>query len=304
MKPEQPELPELPKQPESPKRKNAEPASGTRPGAGDAPAAPVASAAPVAPAAPDAAAAPAESLVARLRTLDARVIASGVLTVAWFTLPLGVSVLLLANLGFVTEWLETRGGAGIAIAALAFALTSGLGLLPTYAQAIVVGWVFGVGVGLPVSVVGYVGGAVLGFGVSRLVAGESVKTLIDQQPRWRVVRQALVEASTLRTIGIVALLRFPPTSPFAFTNLVLAASGVRWWPMIIGSIAGMLPRTAVAVAVAAQGRATGAADLAELVQKQGVVAVVIGVALLVVVLVVMQQIGKRALAAAGLSAKS
>lgn len=234
--------------------------------------------------------------------VDAHVIASGALALAWFTLPLAFSVLLLANLGAVTEWFESHGGAGILLATAVFAVASGLGLLPTYAQSIVVGWVFGVAVGLPVSVCGYLGGAIIGFGVSKLAAGQSLQALVDARPKWAVVRRALVESGTWRTIGIVALVRFPPNSPFAFTNLVLAASGVRWVPMMVGSLAGMLPRTAVAVAVAAQARASGARNLTELVEKQGVVAVVIGVALLIVVFVLMQRIGVRALRMAGLQA--
>jgi uncharacterized membrane protein YdjX (TVP38/TMEM64 family) len=232
--------------------------------------------------------------------LDLHVVASALLALAWFTLPLGFSVLLLANLGPVTEWFESHGGTGVVLAAVVFAVASGLGLLPTYAQSIVVGWVFGMAVGLPVAVLGYVGGAILGLGVSKVAAGRSVQALVDARPKWAVVRRALVESGTWRTIGIVALVRFPPNSPFAFTNLVLAASGVGWVPMMVGSLAGMLPRTAVAVAVAAQGRATGARSLAELVEKQGLLAVSIGVALLIVVLFVMQRIGVRALRMAGL----
>lgn len=228
--------------------------------------------------------------------------ASGVLAMAWFILPLGISVLLFAKLGTVTEWLESHGAQGMLIAAVVFALSAGLGLLPTYAQSIVVGWVFGTAVGLPIAVTGYLGGAVLGFGISRLVAGSSVREWVDRNPRWGVVRRALVEASVVRTTMLVALLRFPPNSPFSFTNLVLAASGVRWLPMLVGSLAGMLPRTAVAVMIAAQGRATGAKDLVELAKDQGTLAVVVGVVLLVGVLAVMQVIGTRALRAAGLGA--
>jgi uncharacterized membrane protein YdjX (TVP38/TMEM64 family) len=110
-----------------------------------------------------------------------------------------------------------------------------------------------------------------------------------------------VDAKPWRTMGIVALLRFPPTSPFAFTNLVLAASGVRFLHMLVGSIVGMLPRTALAVWIGAQGAATGAKDLSELMDKQGIAAVVIGTASLIAALAVLQHVGKRALQAAGLS---
>ena len=230
-----------------------------------------------------------------------RVVASVVLSAAWFTLPALFSIGLFAYLGPVSDWLRSHGSAGLAVAALGFALTAGLGLMPTYAQAVLMGWVFGTAAGLGVSVAGYVGGAVLGWGVCRAVARDEVRALIDGEPRWRVVRSALVDASRARTVALVALLRFPPTSPFAFTNMLLAATGVGFVPMIAGSLIGMLPRTAVAAWFGAQGAATGAQDLKDLMQKQGVPAVVVGIVLIVAVLAVMQHVGKRALRAAGLS---
>ena len=230
-----------------------------------------------------------------------RVLASVALSAAWFTLPALFSIGLFASLGPVSEWLRSHGSAGLVVAAAGFAVTAGLGLMPTYAQAVLMGWVFGTAAGLGVSVVGYVGGAVLGWAVCRAVARDEVRALIDAEPRWRVVRSALVDASQARTVWLVALLRFPPTSPFAFTNMLLAATGVRFGPMIAGSLLGMLPRTAVAAWFGAQGAATGAQDLKDLMQRQGFPAVIVGVVLIVAVLAVMQHIGKRALRAAGLS---
>jgi len=233
-------------------------------------------------------------------TRDIRIIATAALALAWFTLPLAFSILLFAKLAEITYWLHEHHGSGPWIAAGGFAVCAGFGFLPTYAQAVLMGWVFGTAVGVPISVGGYVGGAVLGYGLSRLLTGDAIVRRIDEHPRWRVVRSSLVEANTWRTMGLVALLRFPPNSPFAFTNLVLAASGVRFVPMIIGSIAGMLPRTFIAVWVGAQGSATGAKDLKELMEKQGLLAIVIGFVILIGVLAIMQHVGKRALAAAGL----
>jgi uncharacterized membrane protein YdjX (TVP38/TMEM64 family) len=233
-------------------------------------------------------------------TRDIRVIATSLLALAWFTLPLAFSILLFAQLAMITDWLRGHQEFGPWIAAGGFAMCAGFGFLPTYAQAVLMGWVFGTAVGVPISVGGYVGGAVLGYGISRMVTGDAITRRIDDHPRWRVVRSSLVEASTWRTLGLVALLRFPPNSPFAFTNLVLAASGVRFGPMIIGSILGMLPRTFIAVWVGAQGAATGAKDLKELMEKQGLFALAIGFVILIGVLAIMQHVGKRALAAAGL----
>jgi hypothetical protein len=57
----------------------------------------------------------------------------------------------------------------------------------------------------------------------------------------------------------------------------------------------------LAVWIGAQGAATGAKDLSELMDKQGIAAVVIGTASLIAALAVLQHVGKRALQAAGLS---
>ena len=56
-----------------------------------------------------------------------------------------------------------------------------------------------------------------------------------------------------------------------------------------------------AVWIGAEGAATGAHDLKELMDKQGLLAIAVGVVLLLVVLAILHQVGKRALRAAGLS---
>ena len=72
----------------------------------------------------------------------------GVLALAWVSLPAIFGFWLLAQIGGVSEWYrgwEDRNGLGVALLLyiVLFAATSGLGLLPTYAQAFLGGWVFG-----------------------------------------------------------------------------------------------------------------------------------------------------------------
>ena len=232
-----------------------------------------------------------------------RVLFSSVLGVAWMSLPALLSVGLFAYISSVTAWFNAQGPAGPWIGAGVFAVAAGLGLLPTYAQAILAGWIFGFSTGLNVAVAGCMVGAVLGFGVSRAVAGEDVQHVIDAKPRWRVARQALVEASTWRTVWLVTLLRFPPSSPFGFTNLVLAATGVQWVPMMIGTLIGMLPRTALAVWVAASAAAaaaeSGVSDPVGLAKERWW-AMLLGLLFLVGVLIIMQRLANQALRKAGL----
>ncbi len=54
-----------------------------------------------------------------------------------------------------------------------------------------------------------------------------------------------------KTLGMVALLRLPPNSPFALTNLVMASVRVPRLPFLLGTIVGMLPRSALAVVIGA-----------------------------------------------------
>jgi uncharacterized membrane protein YdjX (TVP38/TMEM64 family) len=187
-----------------------------------------------------------ESLVKRLGP------ASALAVVAVALPPLGG----FAVLGFmnpISLWLDSHAGSGPVIYALAFALLAGLALLPTYAQAILGGWAFGVAVGFPAALVGFTGGALLGYAIARPTAADRVTRVIDEHPKWAAVRDALLPGTHdarrgfWRTLGIVTLLRLPPNSPFAITNLVLAS--VRVPPVIyaLGTVIGMSPRTAAAV---------------------------------------------------------
>lgn len=160
--------------------------------------------------------------------------------------PVG-GILILTYMDTIARWFDAHPGAGPWIYAAAFALFAGLALLPTYAQSILGGWAFGVVVGFPAALCGFVGGAVLGYAVARPTASERVTTLIREHPKWQAVRDALVGGSFWKTLGIVTLLRLPPNSPFALTNLVLASVRVPLPIYVIATAVGMSPRTFAAV---------------------------------------------------------
>ena len=70
----------------------------------------------------------------------------GILALAWVTLPALFGFWLLAEIGNVSDWFDRwEIDHGLVISLLVyvavFALSSGLGLLPTYAQAFLGGWV-------------------------------------------------------------------------------------------------------------------------------------------------------------------
>lgn len=225
----------------------------------------------------------------------AGLVATGVLGAAWTGIPALLGFWLLAELGAIGDWLEARPGEGVWIYAGLFAVTSGLGLLPTYAQAILGGWVFGPVVGVAAALGGFVGGSSIGYLVARLVSRGSVETWIARKPKAAVVREALVGHGFWRTVLVVALLRMPPNSPFALTNLAMSAAGVRVGPFLLGTAIGMLPRTAIAVWLAAAAAATGAEDIQSFASERGIWLVVGGVVSMVVVIAIVGSMAKAAL---------
>ncbi len=222
------------------------------------------------------------------------------LALVWVTVPPLIGFKLLANIGAVGEWLKEDPSRGIPAYILLFALSSGLGILPTYAQAILGGWVFGLALGAPAAIAGCVGGALLGWSFSRLVSGRGIEAWLDTKPKARAIRTALVGAHQVRLMWLVALLRLPPNSPFAIANLAMASTGVRLLPFMAGTAIGMTPRTIAAVGIAAAGAATGASDIQALIRDQGWLWFGIGVVALIAAFSVISHVAKRALKQAGL----
>jgi len=202
---------------------------------------------------------------------------TGLLGIAWTAGPAVFGTLLLASLAPVSEWLLHHRPLGLAVFIVVFVLGAGLGLLPTYAQSILGGWVFGASLGLPAALVGFTGGGLLGYYVARRVSKDRVQELIAGNPKARAIRDALVGSGPRRTLLIVALLRLPPNSPFALTNLVMASTGVPLRAFLAGTFLGMLPRTVVAVMLAAAAGATGAEDIQTFVSQRGPGLLVAGV---------------------------
>lgn len=167
--------------------------------------------------------------------------------------PLG-GILVLSFMDTIAKWLESHLEAGPWIYGLAFAVFTGLALLPTYSQSILGGWAFGISIGFPAALAGFTGGALIGYVLDTRVAGQRVVTLIDENPKWAAVRDALLPDAAhgrhrgfWRTLAIVILLRLPPNSPFALTNLLLASVRVPFAIYLLGTAIGMAPRTFAAV---------------------------------------------------------
>ena len=235
-----------------------------------------------------------------------RLALSTVIGISFLALPALLGFWLLASIQTVGSQLTSFSGPligagplwGGRLYVLFFAGTSGLGRPPTYAQSILGGWIFGLALGVTAALFGFTLGALIGWVFCRFVARDSVESRIDRNPKWGTVRRAFVNENRWRTLGLVILVRFPPNSPFALTNLVLSAGGVRLVPYVLGTFVGMAPRTAVACVLAAGAAATGATDIQSFVQDKGVWPLLIGIAVMVVTLAILSRIANAALARA------
>lgn len=192
------------------------------------------------------------------------------------------------------DWLRSHQESGVALYAVAFAVLSGLALLPTYAQAALGGFAFGISWGLPAALVGFAGGAAIGYAIARRASGDRVQALLKEHPKWQAVRDALVadhtRSSFWKTTGMVALIRMPPNSPFALTNLVMASVKVPWSSFVVGTVVGMLPRTAAAVWIGATIGMSASGEFATPLWLK-----IAGIGLAVLVLAIVMDIADRTL---------
>ncbi|QDU66450.1 TVP38/TMEM64 family protein [Engelhardtia mirabilis] len=225
---------------------------------------------------------------------------TGLLGIAWAVLPGVLGITLLYQLGPVSEWLDARPELGLFLYLVAFSITAGLGLLPTYAQATLGGWVYGFGVGFSGALVGFTVASAIGYGVARRVSGDHVRHVLARHPQAKIIERELVGRGGLRALLVVTLLRVPPNSPFSLTNLAFAAVRVPLPIYLVGTLVGMAPRTAVYVGFAAAAKAAGAQDIQSFVSDgPGWWVFVGGIVLMVAVFAILGHMANLALAKYG-----
>lgn len=178
-----------------------------------------------------------------------------ILGVAWSTLPSFAGVMLVLNMEPIRLILVGDSGStaqlmiGLGIYTCCFIVLAGFGCLPTVSQAILAGYAFGVGLGLPAALIGFGGASLIGYELVQRLARKRVEHELNRSPKTAMIRDALLTASTRRAILIVTLLRASPSAPFALTNLVLGCLGVSRGVFFVGTVLGMLPRTLAAVLI-------------------------------------------------------
>ncbi len=213
----------------------------------------------------------------------------GPMAVAAMIFPALGGFLLLGSLSIVGNWMRENLVLGLVIYVLGFVIMAGLALLPTYAQALLAGWAFGITLGLPAALLGFTGASILAMLIARLTASDRLAQVLESQPKWRAVYQALMGRSWQRTLLLVTLVRLPPNSPFALTNLVLSSARVPMSVYVLGTLIGMTPRTALAVTLGA-----GLTQL-DFRQPLPTLWLVVGLAVSLTVVLILGSIAQRAL---------
>lgn len=230
----------------------------------------------------------------REESLWKRLGAAGPMAAVAAAMPAIGGIVILGTLGIVGPWLRDHGSAGIALYVVALAVCSGLALLPTYSQAILGGWAFGFATGFPAALTGIFGGAVIGMLVARRAASDDVMKVLASRPEWLAVRNAMVGSGFWKALGMVTLVRLPPNSPFALTNLALGSTRVPWGAALLGTVIGLSPRTAAAVWIAASVQSLAATEAKDAVKERMPEWIVIGgIGLSLVVVVVIGMIATR-----------
>jgi uncharacterized membrane protein YdjX (TVP38/TMEM64 family) len=218
---------------------------------------------------------------------------AGVVAGWYFLLPLAGLAVLAWKIKPVAALLKSAGPMSVAGYSLAFAVFSGLALLPTWVQSLIGGWAFGLRVGAPAAILGVAGGAAIGYEIARATASRRVESVIDSRPKWHAVRDALVGRSFWKTLTLVTLVRLPPNSPFAITNLVMGSLRVNRLAHFLGTLIGILPRTTLAVYVGTGLKQLTRDSLSEGPPKW---VFVVGMIMLIGVVAVIGQMAKKELA--------
>ena len=166
--------------------------------------------------------------------------------------PLVGGAVLLSTLTQFGPWLRGHGTEGLLLYFFFTGFLVGVSFVPTFSIAILAGWAFGFARGFPLAVATLTVASLLAYAIGRWIARDRVLEVVRERPSWNAVYRALLDGGFGRTLFVVTLLRIPPLSPFAIANFVLAAGRVRLLPYTAGTLLGIVPRTAVAVLVAAE----------------------------------------------------
>jgi len=180
-----------------------------------------------------------------------RGLALAALVIAAVLLPLVGLGTLLSTGQEAVEWVRGRGVWTLPVFVLLAGVAAGCALVPSHLSSLLAGYLYGFWLGLPAALGVILIGCAIGAALSRRVGGEVLHRVIERHRWGRVLAAELIDARDAKATLAVALARLPPQMPFALGNVLAAAFGVRWWPLLIGTLTGMFPRVVLVLWVGA-----------------------------------------------------
>ncbi|MGA2496637.1 MAG: VTT domain-containing protein [Tepidisphaeraceae bacterium] len=172
---------------------------------------------------------------------------AGFLAVLSMTLPILGMLVVIGTLNHSAPWLKSHGALGGLIYVTVFWPLGGFAIVPTWSFSALAGWAYGPWIGTSLALCAFTGAAIVAYFFAQFICGDRVTRVIEEHVKWKAVYRALIDRGFWRTLGIVTLLRIPPSSPFSLTNYVMAAARVPLGPYILGTFLGLAPRTTAVV---------------------------------------------------------
>lgn len=170
-------------------------------------------------------------------------------------------------------------------------------LLPKALLSGLAGYAYGPVKGLLVALPSATLGACCSFVLGRVLAKTSLGRMLTATPRFRLV-DTVVRTDGLR---IATLLRLAPVMPQPLLSLLLGATALPLWQLVVSMLVGLLPATVIHVYVGSLVRSAVellATNRAEALSPRNVAIGVAGLAVTAVFLYLIGQMAKRALAKA------
>lgn len=148
------------------------------------------------------------------------------------------------------DLIANAGAAGPALFVAAYVAATVL-FIPGSLLTVAAGFLYGPLLGTALVSVASTCGAAAAFLVGRYLARPAIERRLAGNARFAAVDAALAREGP----RIVLLLRLSPLFPFSLLNYGLSLTGVRFWPYVLSSWAGMLPGTVAYVALGGAGKA-------------------------------------------------
>lgn len=185
----------------------------------------------------------------QVKTFVKRLGPAGPLAIISASMPLIAGLTVLGSLPWVGSWMQSHQHGGAWLYFSCFTALGGLGFMPTHAYSLLGGYAFGLRLGLALALASYLAASIIAYYVARLASGDRVVQIIAEHPKSKAVHDALLGSGFGKTLLIMFLVRLT-SSPFAITNLVLAATRVNIVAYIMATVVGMAPRTGALVYIA------------------------------------------------------